>query len=75
MSQAVENTITSVKLIKIQHTYNNTEKPIYYYNIKVEGINEPLTVETTAIIDDSIIGNKLQYNLSKNNEVSNFNLI
>ena len=75
MSEAVENTITSVKLIKIQHTYNKTEKPIYYYNIEVEGINEPLTVETTAFIDDSIIGNKLQYNLSKNNEVSNFNLI
>lgn len=75
MSKSVENEILSVKLIKIQHTYNNTEKPIYYYNIQVEGIDEPLIVETTAIIDESILGNKLQYTLSKKNEVSDFNLI
>jgi hypothetical protein len=75
MGRAITKKILDVKLIKVEKTFNNHKLPKYFYNLFLEGIEEPIVLELTETIDSSIIGNKIKYYLNENFEISEFDII
>jgi hypothetical protein len=75
MGKAISKKIERIELIKVENTYNNGDKRTYFYNIYLEGIDEPLLVNHVKDpIPFEYIGKKIKFNLNSENEVSNFEI-
>lgn len=75
MGKAITKKILDVKLVKVEKTFNNNKLPKYFYNLFLEGIEEPVILELEDTIDNSIIGSKIKYYLNENFEISDFDII
>lgn len=74
--EEVNHVIEEVTLIKVEKKYNSNEKNDYFYNIKVSGIDELLLLATTEILNNSIVGSNIQYNLNKDTgEITDFDIV
>lgn len=67
--------ILDCKLIKVEKLYNQVKPNKLFYNLILEGIDEPLLLETEAPIDTNLAGQKIKYKLNEENEVSEFEFI
>lgn len=66
------HTILDCKLIKVEKKYNQVRPGKFFYNLQLEGIDEPLLVETYHSLEMGIVGSKIKYKLNEENEVSDF---
>lgn len=74
--EAIQQKIKGLELIKILNTYEPGGRPTYFYNIHIEGIDEPLLVSDVAgPILNEYIGKSIVYKLNNDNEVIDFNII
>ena len=64
-----EHKILDCKLIKVEKLYNQTKPHKLFYNLILEGIDEPLLIETEQPIEPGLIGHKIKYKLNEDNEV------
>jgi hypothetical protein len=67
-----EHKILDCKLIKVEKLYNQVKPHKLFYNLILEGMDEPLLIETQESIQPGLIGQKIKYNLNQDNEVSQF---
>lgn len=67
--------IIDCKLIKVEKLYNQSEKNVFYYNLKLEDMDDLLLVETNTPFEPNLIGHKIRYQLSEENEVSKFEIL
>ena len=67
-----EHKILDCKLIKVEKLYNQVRPSKLFYNLILEGIDEPLLIETEESIQPGLIGQKIKYKLNEDNEVSQF---
>jgi len=67
-----EHKILDCKLIKVEKNYNQIRPSKFYYNLHLEGIDEPLLVETEHPLESGLVGHKIKYKLNAENEVSDF---
>jgi hypothetical protein len=67
--------ITDCKLIKVEKLYNQVRPNKFFYNLILEGIDEPLLIETESQFDIDLTGAKIKYKLNEENEVSEFELL
>ncbi len=67
-----EHKILDCKLIKVEKLYNQVRPSKLFYNLILEGIDEPLLIETEEPIQPGLIGHKIKYKLNEDNEVSQF---
>jgi hypothetical protein len=67
-----EHKILDCKLIKVEKKYNQVRPSKLFYNLILEGIDEPLLIETEEPIQPGLIGHKIKYKLNGDNEVSQF---
>jgi len=67
-----EHKILDCKLIKVEKKYNQVRPSKLFYNLILEGIDEPLLIETEEPIQPDLIGQKIKYKLNGDNEVSQF---
>ena len=75
MSKSLSKKIQRVELIKVQNSYNSGDKRTYFYNIYLEGIDEPLLVNNVKEpIPFEYVGKKIKFNLNSENEVSDFEI-
>jgi hypothetical protein len=75
MGRAITKEILDIKLVKVEKTFNNDKKPKYFYNLYLQGIEEPVILELEDTIDNSIVGSKIKYYLNESFEISEFELI
>ena len=64
--------ILDCKLIKVEKIYNQRKPSRLFYNLILEGMDEPLLIETLEPIQPDLIGQKIKYKLNEFNEVSEF---
>jgi hypothetical protein len=67
-----EHKILDCKLIKVEKRYNSIKPSRLFYNLILEGIDEPLLIETEKEIEPGLIGQTIKYKLNSENEVSSF---
>ena len=67
--------ILDCKLIKVEKLYNQSKPSKFYYNLELEGMEEPLLIETEQPIQPGLVGHKIKYNLNAENEVSEFEFL
>jgi hypothetical protein len=67
-----EHKILDCKLIKVEKLFNQVRPSKLFYNLILEGIDEPLLIETEQPIEPGLIGSKIKYKLNEDNEVSQF---
>jgi hypothetical protein len=67
-----EHKILDLKLIKVEKLYNQVRPSRLFYNLILEGIDEPLLIETEKEIEPGLIGQTIKYKLNSENEVSSF---
>jgi hypothetical protein len=67
--------ILDCKLIKVEKKYNQMKPGKFFYNLHLEGIDEPLLVETETALPEGLAGHEIKYKLNAENEVSNFEFI
>jgi hypothetical protein len=67
--------ILDCKLIKVEKLYNNRKPSKFFYNLILEGIDEPLLLETEFGLETNIIGHRIKYKLNSENEVSEFEFL
>jgi hypothetical protein len=67
-----EHKILDCKLIKVEKKYNQIRPSKLFYNLTLEGFDEPLLIETEEPIQPDLIGHKIKYKLNEDNEVSQF---
>jgi hypothetical protein len=67
-----EHKILDLKLIKVEKLYNQVRPSRLFYNLILEGIDEPLLIETEKEIQPGLIGQTIKYKLNSDNEVSSF---
>ena len=73
--KAVSKIIEKVELVKVLNTYSAGSKPTYFYNIFIEGIDEPLLVsDVNQPITNDYVGKKIKYKLNGENEVIDFDI-
>lgn len=73
--KSLAKTIERIELIKVQNTYVNGEKPTYFYNLYLEGIEEPLLLnDLKEPIPFEYLGKKIKFKLNSDNEVSDFEI-
>lgn len=74
MSGKYEKMIESIELVKVEIPVNRNINKTFYYNIKLEGIDELLLIETPHPIESNrIVGSRIKYEVDENtNEVSQF---
>lgn len=74
--KAISKKIQRVELIKVQNSYNTGDKRTYFYNIYLEGIDEPLLVNNAKEpIPFEYIGKNIKFKLNSENEVSEFDIV
>lgn len=75
MGKSVAKKIERIELIKVQNSYNSGNKRTYFYNIYLEGIDEPLLVnDVKEPIPFDYIGKKIKFKLNSENEVTDFDI-
>lgn len=74
MGKAITKKILDVKLLKVEKTFNNNLPTKYFYNLTLEGIDEPQVLEVTDTLDNSLIGLNIKYYINENFEISNFEI-
>lgn len=62
-------------LIKVERLYNQATKERFFYNLVVEGMEEPLLVLSDKLISSDIIEKNITYKLNKENEVFEFDIV
>jgi len=67
-----EHKILDCKLIKVEKRYNSIKPSRLFYNLILEGIDEPLLIETEKEIEPGLVGHTIKYKLNAENEVSSF---
>lgn len=67
--------ILDCKLIKIEKLYNQSTRNKLFYNLILEGIDEPLLIETEYPFEKGLVGHKIKYKLNAENEVSDFEFL
>ena len=67
--------ILDCKLIKVEKLYNQQRPNKLFYNLVLEGIDEPLLIETEHPIEPGLVGHKIKYKLNAENEVSEFEFL
>ena len=67
--------ILDCKLIKVEKLFNQTKPHKLFYNLILEGVDEPLLLETEEPIQPGLIGHKIKYKLNEENEVSEFEFL
>jgi hypothetical protein len=76
MAKELIKKIESIELVKLERRFNSDIKYKYFYNIKIEKIDELLILESNYEVPSSIIGSKIKYKLDPNtNEITHFELI
>lgn len=77
MSKQITKKIDKLELIKVEKLFNNPDiKQIYHYNLYLEGIEDPLILNSNDIqLDTTIAGSKIKYKLSDDNEISDFQIL
>lgn len=70
-----EHKILDCKLIKVEKRYNQVKPSKFFYNLELEGIDEPLLVETEHPLEAGLVGHKIKYKLNAENEVSDFEFL
>lgn len=76
MGKEVTKKIESIELVKLERRFNSSEKYKYYYNLKLEKVEDVLILESNHQIPVAIVGSKIKYKLDPNtNEISDFDLI
>jgi hypothetical protein len=73
--KAKSHKILDCKLIKVEKLYNQVKPNKLFYNLILEGMDEPLLIETEEQIQPGLIGQNIKYKLNEENEVSEFELI
>jgi len=74
--EALSQKIKGLELVKIQNTYTPGAKPTYFYNIFLEGIDEPLLVsDVPGPIFSEYIGKTIVYKLNGDSEITDFDII
>ena len=73
--KAKSHLILSCVLIKMEKLFNQSAKEKYFYNLELEGIDEPLLLEVEKPLTSDLQGKKIKYKLNSDNEVSEFELI
>lgn len=74
MGKAITKKILDVKLLKVEKTFNNNLPTKYFYNLTLEGIDEPQVLEVTDTLDNSLVGLNIKYYINENFEISNFEI-
>ena len=64
--------ILDCKLIKVEKLFNQMKPSKFFYNLTLEGFEEPLLLETENALEPGLIGHKIKYTLNADNEVSEF---
>lgn len=64
--------INDCKLIKVEKLYNQSRPSKFFYFLELEGMEEPLLLETDSQLDTNLAGQKIKYKLNSENEVSDF---
>lgn len=59
----------------MEKLFNQSAKEKYFYNLELEGIDEPLLLEVEKPLTSDLQGKKIKYKLNSDNEVSEFELI
>lgn len=62
-------------LIKVEKLFNQSSRERYYYNLVLEGMEEPLLVLNEKFIGSDIIGKNITYKLNKENEIFEFDIV
>ena len=76
MGKEITKKIESIELVKLERKFNSSEKYKYYYNLKLEKVEDILLLESNYQIPSAIIGSKIKYKLDPNtNEITHFDLI
>jgi hypothetical protein len=75
MGKALSKTVESITLIKVQKTYRPGNLPTYIYNLKLEGIEDELLLETQYVLENGFQGKKIKYTLNEDNIVSNLEIL
>lgn len=70
--KAKAHKILDCKLIKVEKLYNQSKPSKFFYNLQLEGLDEPLLLETESPIEPGLAGQKIKYKLNAENEVSDF---
>jgi len=73
--KAKAHKILDCKLIKVEKLYNQVKPNKLFYNLILEGMDEPLLIETEEPIQPDLIGQNIKYKLNELNEVSEFEFI
>lgn len=67
--------ILKVELVKIETAYNPKRK-VFYYNLYLTEIDEPLLISKEDEIDVSqLLGMKIKYKLNEDNIITEFDLL
>lgn len=67
--------IEKLELVKIEKSYNRNIKPVFFYNIKLEGIGEELIFETNEQITQTLVDKVITYELNPiTNIITNFEI-
>lgn len=67
--------IEKLELVKIEKPYNRNIKPVFFYNIKLEGIGEELIFETNEQITQTLVDKVITYELNPiTNIITNFEI-
>lgn len=75
MGKLITKKIESVKLIKIEKTYNAGSKPTYYYSIQLEEIEDPIIIELKTTLTQDMVGMKLKYRVNTKGEIIDFDVV
>jgi hypothetical protein len=77
MAKQITKKIEKLELIKIEKVFNNpSKKQIYHYNLFLEDIDEPLILsELNNPINIDVVGKKIKYKLSDENEITDFEIL
>lgn len=77
MGKSIIKQIEKVELIKIEKIFNNPEKKlIFYYNLFLEGIDEPLLfTNPEKEIETDLTGLKIKFKFNEENLISEFELV
>jgi hypothetical protein len=67
--------VIDCKLIKVEKLFNQIKPHKLFYNLILEGMDEPLLLETQEPIQPGLIGHKIKYKLNEDNEVSEFEFL
>lgn len=62
-------------LIKVEKLFNQSSRERFYYNLVLDGMEEPLLVLSDKLIGSDIIEKNITYRLNKENEVFEFDIV